>query len=226
MQKNGCRLNERSRAVPLRKLRAAPSWSHRPAGSSGWRRQTTSSRTTATWRGYAPRSRPCISAMCNYRRRANRVRDALADKYERAGRVYFCLVLGNTSGSTVAWTNRLLSERAADAFHFARARTATACEHCYRSIFNMQAPSAVISYEFPLNERIRTLLRMESLYERVQFFSSMEHALDHHAAVLSFFEILDVAGRADLKSELMQELERQKQALSALRSNPQISEEA
>jgi cell division protein ZapD len=90
----------------------------------------------------------------------------------------------------------------------------------------MQAPSAVISYEFPLNERIRTLLRMESLYERVQFFSSMDHALDHHAALLSLFEILDVAGRADLKSELMQELERQKQALSALRSNPQISEAA
>ena len=45
-------------------------------------------------------------------------------------------------------------------------------------------------------------------------------ALEHHAALLSLFEILDVAGRADLKSELMQELERQKQTLSALRSNP------
>src|SRR5690349_6553097 len=87
-------------------------------------------------------------------------------------------------------------------------------------------PSAVISYDFPLNERIRTLLRMESLYERVQFFSGMDHALDHHAALLSLFEILDVAGRADLKSELMQELERQKQTLSALRSNPAISEDA
>jgi cell division protein ZapD len=84
----------------------------------------------------------------------------------------------------------------------------------------------VISYEFPLNERIRTLLRMESLYERVQFFSAGEHALDHHAALMSLFEILDVAGRADLKSELMQELERQKQALSGLRSNPAISEDA
>jgi cell division protein ZapD len=84
----------------------------------------------------------------------------------------------------------------------------------------------VISYEFPLNERIRTLLRMESLYERAQFFSAREHALEHHAALLVLFEILDVAGRADLKSELMQELERQKQTLSALRSNPAISEQA
>jgi cell division protein ZapD len=84
----------------------------------------------------------------------------------------------------------------------------------------------VISYDFPLNERIRTLLRMEALYERVHFFASKEHPLEHHAALLSLFEILDVAGRADLKSEMMQELERQKQTLSALRSNPAISEEA
>ncbi|PWT76310.1 MAG: cell division protein ZapD [Proteobacteria bacterium] len=84
----------------------------------------------------------------------------------------------------------------------------------------------MISYEFPLNERIRTLLRMESLYERAQFFSARDHALEHHAALLVLFEVLDVAGRADLKSELMQELERQKQTLSALRSNPAISEGA
>jgi cell division protein ZapD len=84
----------------------------------------------------------------------------------------------------------------------------------------------VISYEFPLNERIRTLLRMEALHERVHFFSGKEQPLEHHAALLSLFEILDVAGRADLKSEMMQELERQKQTLSALRSNPAISEEA
>jgi len=84
----------------------------------------------------------------------------------------------------------------------------------------------VISYEFPLNERIRTLLRMEALYERVHFFSGKDQPLEHHAALLSLFEILDVAGRADLKSEMMQELERQKQTLSALRSNPAISEQA
>lgn len=84
----------------------------------------------------------------------------------------------------------------------------------------------MISYEFPLNERVRTLLRMESLYVRVRFFTDREHALEHHAALLSLFEILDVAGRADLKSDLIQELERQRQSLSALRNNPAISEQA
>ncbi len=40
------------------------------------------------------------------------------------------------------------------------------------------------------------------------------------------FEILEVAGRADLKSDLLQELEKQKRNLSALRNNPEISEKA
>ncbi len=84
----------------------------------------------------------------------------------------------------------------------------------------------MISYEFPLNERIRTLLRMESLYERARYFLAKEHPLDHHTALTALFEILDVAGRADMKSELMQELERQKAGLSALRTNPAISEAA
>jgi cell division protein ZapD len=84
----------------------------------------------------------------------------------------------------------------------------------------------VISYDFPLNERIRTLLRMESLYERVRFFSERDEGLEHHAALLALFEILDVAGRADLKSEMIQELERQRQSLSTLRNNPAISQQA
>jgi len=84
----------------------------------------------------------------------------------------------------------------------------------------------VISYEFPLNERIRTLLRMENLYERVHFFLERDEGVEHHAALLTLFEVLDVAGRGDLKSDLIQELERQRQTLSALRSNPAISERA
>ena len=35
-----------------------------------------------------------------------------------------------------------------------------------------------------------------------------------------------MAGRADLKSDLLQELERQKQVLLSFRNNPDISEEA
>ncbi|WP_028452739.1 cell division protein ZapD [Chitinilyticum aquatile] len=84
----------------------------------------------------------------------------------------------------------------------------------------------MISYEFPVNERIRTLLRLEKLYERTQCYAGRTHAQDHHTALLGIFEIMEVASRADLKSDLIQELDRQRQALAALRNNPQISEEA
>jgi cell division protein ZapD len=82
----------------------------------------------------------------------------------------------------------------------------------------------VIAYEYPLNERVRTLLRLEDLYERVQFFLAKTHAHDHHACLTGMFEILEVGGRADLKSDLLQELDRQRTFLDALRSNPAISE--
>jgi cell division protein ZapD len=84
----------------------------------------------------------------------------------------------------------------------------------------------VISYEFPLNERIRTLLRLEDLYDRITHFIDRGTHDDHHAALGVLFEILEVAGRADLKADLLQEMERQKRTLAALRNNPEISEDA
>ncbi|MDD4912713.1 MAG: cell division protein ZapD [Sideroxydans sp.] len=84
----------------------------------------------------------------------------------------------------------------------------------------------MISYEFPLNERVRTMLRLEDLFLRIQRFVASTEKADHHAALGVLFEILEVASRADLKSELLQELERQKKVLNALHNNPQISEDA
>jgi cell division protein ZapD len=83
----------------------------------------------------------------------------------------------------------------------------------------------VITYEYPLNERIRTLLRLEDLYDRVRYFLSENDSHGHHACLTGMFEIVEVASRADLKSDLLQELDRQKTFLEALRSNPAISEE-
>ena len=80
----------------------------------------------------------------------------------------------------------------------------------------------MIRYEHPLNERVRTLMRLEDLFQRVQYFAQQSGAPDHHAALLALFEITDVAGRADLKTDLLQELERQRQLLVPLRANPAI----
>ena len=45
----------------------------------------------------------------------------------------------------------------------------------------------LILYEYPLNERIRTLLRLEDLFERLDFFAGREHPLDHHVALTTLF---------------------------------------
>lgn len=82
----------------------------------------------------------------------------------------------------------------------------------------------MITYEYPLNEKIRTLLRLEDLYERLAFFLEHDDARAHHVALTLLFDIVDVATRGDLKSELLQELERQRAVLEALRHNPAVSE--
>lgn len=84
----------------------------------------------------------------------------------------------------------------------------------------------MISYEYPLTEKIRTLLRIEDLFSRMSHFVELDQHDDHHAAMSTLFEILEVVCRAELKSELLQELERQKRALTNLHNNPAISENA
>jgi cell division protein ZapD len=84
----------------------------------------------------------------------------------------------------------------------------------------------VITYEYPFNERIRTLLRLESLFEKVAYFSRSHGTAEHHSALRALFEILDVAGRSDLKMDMVQELERQRQVLLGFRRNPEISDAA
>ena len=84
----------------------------------------------------------------------------------------------------------------------------------------------MIEYEYPLNERIRTLLRLEDLGARLAYFCSGEHSLDHFAAISTLFELQEVISRSDLKVDLLQELERQSQAIEAYRDMPDVSPEA
>ena len=84
----------------------------------------------------------------------------------------------------------------------------------------------MITYEYPLSERVRTLLRLEDLFGKVTHFATAEGAMEHHVALVTLFEILEVAGRAELKFDLVQELERQRQILLSFRNNPDISEDA
>ncbi len=85
---------------------------------------------------------------------------------------------------------------------------------------------ASVLYEYPFNESIRTMLRLEQLFDRLDLLVERDAAVDHHFAIATLFEIMDVAARADLKSDLLKELERHKAQLETYRGNPHISEAA
>ena len=80
-------------------------------------------------------------------------------------------------------------------------------------------------YEFPFNERIRTLLRLEDLFSKVLLNINSEEPNHHHNAIVSFFQILDIIDRTDLKTDLLQELDRQKIVMASLVGNPNIATE-
>ncbi|KAF1067546.1 cell division protein ZapD [Variovorax paradoxus] len=84
----------------------------------------------------------------------------------------------------------------------------------------------MILYEYPFNERIRTYLRLEHLFRRLGELVPAESPLSHHFALVTIFEIMDVAARADLKADVMRDLEKHKSAFNAYRGNPNISEAA
>ena len=84
----------------------------------------------------------------------------------------------------------------------------------------------MISFEFPIVERVRILLRLEELFRRLTHFSDADGADEHHVALQTLFDMAELGARGDLKSELIQDLERQRYALEALRDNPAIAEHA
>jgi len=84
----------------------------------------------------------------------------------------------------------------------------------------------LILYEYPFNESIRTMLRLEHLFDRLAQLIPRDAAIDHHYALATIFEVIDVAARADLKSDLLKELDKHKLQFNGYRGNPSISETA
>ena len=69
------------------------------------------------------------------------------------------------------------------------------------------APAPVV-YEQPLNERMRTFLRLEFLYTQATYHSEIASAWSARAAVASLLEILAITARGDSRSDVLKELER------------------
>lgn len=82
--------------------------------------------------------------------------------------------------------------------------------------------NAAIIYEQPLNERVRTFLRMEHIFNQVDHFSSGTGEWENRQTLMLLIEIIDFLSRSDVKSELIKELERHAGTLSALDGTPGV----
>lgn len=81
-------------------------------------------------------------------------------------------------------------------------------------------------FEYPFNERVRAWMRLEYLLDRLKFFSGPGDARLHQVALSALFDVLDATERTDVKGGVLQDLERQKVTLSALKDHPGVDERA
>ncbi len=79
-----------------------------------------------------------------------------------------------------------------------------------------------VTYEYPLNERIRTFLRLEFLFDQIAYCLTGDSPWQTRGAIQALHQILEVLGRIDIKSELLKELERNAEALDRWRERPGV----
>ncbi len=79
-----------------------------------------------------------------------------------------------------------------------------------------------VYFELPLNERIRTFLRLEMLFQKAWYHLDGETAWDSRAALNALDDICNVFGRSDLKTEVLKELERQTATLGRMERSPGV----
>jgi cell division protein ZapD len=82
--------------------------------------------------------------------------------------------------------------------------------------------SQTVCYEQPLNERTRSLLRLEFLFQQVNRNSAEPSTWASRTALQGFLDVLALTGRNEFKRELLQELERHAASLQRLRLNPKV----
>ena len=82
-----------------------------------------------------------------------------------------------------------------------------------------------ILYEQPLSERIRTFLRLEFLFRRGRYLLEQESPWSSRLTFEVIIDVMAVLGRADLKKEIIKELERHSATLYALSRNPKVAQE-
>jgi len=77
-------------------------------------------------------------------------------------------------------------------------------------------------YEHPLNESIRTLLRLENLFSRLDYYSGSTDAIDMRLLISLLIDLNELLKWSDIKTDLIRELERCQTMLNGLADNPGV----
>lgn len=85
--------------------------------------------------------------------------------------------------------------------------------------------SQKVVYEQPLNERLRTFLRLEQLFHIIFYFFKDLSSSSSRQVMMAFIDVLEIGERCDIKSELMKELERLTINFDRLKSAPGVDQE-
>jgi len=83
------------------------------------------------------------------------------------------------------------------------------------------APGTLI-FEQPLNERMRTFLRLDFLYNQALHHNEMASPWGSRAAMASLIEILAITTRGDVRSDVLKELESHLATLNEFQSRPGV----
>jgi len=84
------------------------------------------------------------------------------------------------------------------------------------------AAAEVLVFEQPLNERMRTFLRLDFLYNQALYHNEMASPWGSRAAMSSLIDILAITTRGDVRSDVLKELESQLTSLNEFQTNPGV----
>lgn len=79
-------------------------------------------------------------------------------------------------------------------------------------------------FEQPLNERLRTFLRLEFLYRQLRHHLELDSSWDSRVVLTAMLDIIAILSRGDVRSDVLKELERQIGVYAQLRQQPAVDE--
>jgi len=82
-----------------------------------------------------------------------------------------------------------------------------------------------ITYECPLNERIRVFIRLEQLFQQFSHFLTGTTVADKRAALDILLDIITIFRRNDLKSEILKELDRHAKVLNKIANSHSVNKQ-